>query len=315
MCHDPRDWRGASSGSAAIPLGAYVYGYLLLGIAVLVVHEASHGMFILTSEPVRTTWWNWLFGTIFSALSDADHFAVAWREAHHTHHLRPNETDDPQNFNITVGRSLSRRLLACLVPGAALFVPGRRPRNALNVYERRELITRRPGSSVPVVAFALTWGSLVLLSAWATGSWVPVAVWFLGIQVLMILNELKGAAEHGGEVGLDQLRELRSRTTSTWARWLLFPFNISLHFEHHLSMWVPWYNLPAYRRALDAVVPADVRAAVENRTVGQLVAQLRGARGVVRSRHADLVDTERSAPGRLVFASGGPQASEHDAAA
>jgi fatty acid desaturase len=77
--------------------------------------------------------------------------------------------------------------------------------------------------------------------------------------VLSALNQLKGALEHGGTIGHDPNPLLRSRSTLLPLRWLLMPFNISLHFEHHLNATVPWYSLPMYHRTVRALVPETER--------------------------------------------------------
>jgi fatty acid desaturase len=87
---------------------------------------------------------------------------------------------------------------------------------------------------------------------------VPVAI-FLGFQVLDILNECKIAFEHGGRAMVQENQHLRSTTSIFPLRRLLMPFNISLHFEHHINFNVPWYSLMAYHKALQAVLPEDVK--------------------------------------------------------
>jgi fatty acid desaturase len=54
-------------------------------------------------------------------------------------------------------------------------------------------------------------------------------------------------------------------------RWLLLPYNISLHFEHHLNYGVPWYHLGAFHRdVLRLMPPADQRRYVNANVIRQL---------------------------------------------
>ena len=71
--------------------------------------------------------------------------------------------------------------------------------------------------------------------------------------------------EHGGAIASHPSIHLRSRTSHFPLRRLLMPFNISLHFEHHLNSGIPWYELPRYERALAGVVPAEIQREVYHR--------------------------------------------------
>ncbi len=93
-----------------------------------------------------------------------------------------------------------------------------------------------------------------------------VAIVF-GFGVLGALNQIKGSLEHGGAIGFERNRNLRSRTSLFPLRQLLMPFNISLHFEHHLNYCVPWYDLGRYHRILFEGTPEPLRAYIYNTRV------------------------------------------------
>jgi fatty acid desaturase len=84
----------------------------------------------------------------------------------------------------------------------------------------------------------------------------------LGAQVTAVLQQIKIAMEHGGAIASHPSIHLRSRTSHFPLRRLVMPFNISLHFEHHLNASVPWYELARYERAIAGLVPAEIRSAV-----------------------------------------------------
>ena len=69
---------------------------------------------------------------------------------------------------------------------------------------------------------------------------------------------------------------LRSRTSLFPLRRVLMPFNISMHFEHHLNPGVPWYELPRYHAALRGIIPRPLQPAIFNT---QLREQLAGRLG------------------------------------
>ena len=106
----------------------------------------------------------------------------------------------------------------------------------------------------------------------------PVALAaFLGIHVLTAWNLVKGALEHGGALRHERDPFFRSRTTLFFGRRALMPFNITLHFEHHLNFCVPWYDLPRYHRDVRRIVPASVAEDMINaEPLRQLAGQLGG---------------------------------------
>ena len=252
-----------------VPVAAIAFGLLYFGLFVLVVHEASHQMFLLSRDRHRRRRMNRIAGWCV-ALLFATHYAKHWEEGHLEHHVRPLEPDDPQQHNILTGRELLVRVLA------NLFVPG------FLFLERTILRTRRAGgkstsSSGVIVAFVAIWAAIVAASSTLLG-WPAALALFLGIHVLAALNQIKGALEHGGAIGREPDPFLRSRSTFFALRNLIMPFNITLHFEHHLNYSVPWYDLPRYHRDLRAIVPAEVLAGVINeRPLAQLSGRLGGA--------------------------------------
>lgn len=232
-----------------VPIAAVVFGWLYFSLFILVVHEASHSMYLIAENRRLHTWINripgWMVATVFAV-----HYAKHWERGHLEHHVRPLEINDPQQFNTSIGRKLA--------VGVAMnvFIPG------WLILERTVFRTKRAGgksSSSPVVlvGFVVIWVVGLTLSAIYLGGPVALAG-FLGIHVLTAWNLVKGALEHGGALAKEKDPFFRSRTTLFFGRRLLMPFNITLHFEHHLNFCVPWYDLPRYQRDLTTIVPASV---------------------------------------------------------
>jgi len=232
-----------------VPIASVVFGWLYFSLFILVVHEASHSMYLVAQNRTLHTWLNripgWMVATVFAV-----HYGKHWERGHLEHHVRPLEVNDPQQFNTSIGRKLA--------VGVAMnvFVPG------WLILERTVFRTKRAGgksSSSPVVlvAFVVIWVVGLTLSAIYLGGPVALAG-FLGIHVLTAWNLVKGALEHGGALAQEKDPYFRSRTSLFFGRQLLMPFNITLHFEHHLNFCVPWYDLPRYQRDLRAIVPASV---------------------------------------------------------
>lgn len=265
-------WAGTRAPALVyVPLGAVAFGLTYFAIFVLVVHEASHGMFLLSEDRVRRARLNRVFGWAVS-LVFATHYVEHWEKGHHEHHVRPLEPRDPQGHNTLTGATLLVRGLACvLVPG--FFIIDR------TVLRKKPAGARSPSTGGVIVAFVAFWAALLTALATTLGGAVALAA-YGGIQVLAGLNHVKGALEHGGALRDEPDPLLRSRSTFFPGRAILMPFNISLHFEHHLNYGVPWYDLVRYHEAILPIVPRALHASVFNR---RPLAQLRGALGGVRS--------------------------------
>ena len=249
----------------------FVFGFLYFGTFVLVVHEASHGLFLISSRRRVAQKLNraagWCVAVFF-----ATHYGKHWEVGHLEHHVRPLEPMDPQAANTIVGRELFRRASLCV------FVPGYLFLDRL-VFRKKPKGGKSSSSAFVIVLFVVLWSSVVALATMLVG-WQSGVALFLGVNVIVGLNYIKGALEHGGAIGHEADSFLRSRSSFFFARHLLMPFNITLHFEHHLNYRIPWYDLVRYHRDLEAIVPPEIAAAVWNH---RPMAQLRGELGGVTS--------------------------------
>lgn len=236
-----------------LPFAVPGFGLVCFALIILVVHEACHQMFLI-GHPKRLT----------EAVSNGLAWCVTlplgidyrnhWQGGHLTHHLEALEASDPQNCveTISTGRALLKRILLALIPGYTQFV---------YTYLNCPAYESTPSNRWVLMARYGSWLVVMPLLVWSVSWSVPVAI-FLGFQVLDILNEFKIAFEHGGRAMVQENQHLRSTTSIFPLRRLMMPFNISLHFEHHVNFNVPWYSLMAYHKALQAVLPEDVKLQV-----------------------------------------------------
>jgi len=254
-----------------IPLAAYAFGNTYFATFVLVVHEASHGMFVYSGNKKVRDALNRAFGWSV-AVFFATHYPKHWEVGHLEHHVRPLEPTDPQGHNNLTGRKLLVTVLACV------FVPG------FLFLDRTVLRKKRSGgkssgsTSSAIVGFVVVW-AVALTTLTLTCGWPAAVAAFLGIHVIVGFNHIKGSLEHGGAIGHEENPYLRSRSTLFFGRFFLMPFNISLHFEHHLNYGVPWYELVRYHRDLRDIVPEHILKDVWNH---RPLLQLAGALGGVR---------------------------------
>jgi len=242
-----------------IPIAATLLGILFFSLIILVVHEASHGMFVIAKNRERARLWNRFFGWMVSIPFGINYFRH-WEEGHHTHHIHPVEADDPQTANLwTGGRFLREFFLMLVVPGYVfLWNPSRK-------YDSQRWVG-------PV---NLVFWLVILTGLWQSGAWMSTVAIVFAFGVLGALNQAKGSLEHGGPIAQEENRNLRSRTSLFPLRHVFMPLNISLHFEHHLNYCVPWYDLGKYHRALKAQTPVDLQPYLFNTQVGlQLMGRL-----------------------------------------
>lgn len=64
-----------------------------------------------------------------------------------------------------------------------------------------------------------------------------------GMTVLNLVNRLRATAEHLGTAGTHELNATRTIVPRLWERFLIAPYGVSYHLEHHLFPSVPGFNL------------------------------------------------------------------------
>jgi len=251
-----------------LPVAAIVFGLLYFGLFILVVHEASHNMFVISRDKARARWWNRAFGWSVSVLFGV-HYDTHWAVGHLEHHVRPLEESDPQRFSLPVGDEFkSSALKYLLIPGFLFY--------DRTVGRKRKKGGKAGSTKSAIIAFVVIWATLLPLTGILLGWPIPVAM-FWGVHVVAAWNLAKGGMEHGGAIGQEPDPMFRSRTTLFPGRPVLMPFNITLHFEHHLNFTVPWYDLVRYHRDLEQIVPEEVwRHIVNRRPFEQLMGRLDG---------------------------------------
>ncbi len=221
----------------SIFLGACFFGHFIL-----IIHECSHNMFIHLKDAQKVRKWNSLIGRIAGSPVFTD-YVRHWEEGHVIHHLRPCETDDPQNPDPLYGRRLLQKI------ALVWFVPF-------------GFLAANPSTKYPNKLLRITLGSLIWLPIFYglyQYHWQSLIVLYGGFTVLPTLNLCKIAQEHGAGLQYEPDPLLRSRSYFYPLRWLFSPFNINYHYEHHANFNVPWYKLPAYHKMLRTILPEDVQ--------------------------------------------------------
>ncbi len=236
-------WGTVASPALYIPLAGALVACLFFAHFILVVHECSHNMFVLSSNRDLQKKLNRAIGVVAGGAFFTD-YIIHWEQGHTEHHLRPCEENDPQDKDPLTGRDLYKHYLGLMV--IPFYFMKINPSNQYGFTWSRFL-----GG----LAF---WAPLLVLTGLFIGWWVPVML-ILSQHFLMALNMTKKAQEHGGGLADEPIFEMRSRTYFYPTAFMTSPFNINYHFEHHANFMVPWYLLPAYHQRLMEIVPGELK--------------------------------------------------------
>ena len=233
-------WAGVVLTPLWYPLLGILLSAAFFGNFILMIHECSHNMFVSVKDVHKNKELNSFIGRL-SSIPFITAYKEHWEDGHVIHHLRPCESDDPQNPDPLDGKRLLRKLLIIvLLPFG--FVTANPSKNYDGKIKRLFLA-------------GLFWGPIVSFM-WQQNP-LSLCVLYLGLTGVACLNLLKIVQEHGS--GLATLSDplLRSRTYHYPLSWLFSPFNIHYHFEHHANFMVPWYLLPRYHQQIINIIPPE----------------------------------------------------------
>jgi fatty acid desaturase len=238
----------------------YFQPLLLLLIAarqhalLVLMHDASH--FLIC----RSKAYNDLISDLFCAFP----FGLAtrsYRANHISHHEHLNTSEDPdlvrtvgpeghpeewlfpmphrRLFRFFVQDLFGRSFLQVISTLRELRRTGRASKQSRCEYPRPALVV----GAYAAVAASLLYAShkpWLILYGWA----VPMFV------VLPLMLRLRALAEHFALPRRHVLNGTRTVRPPWWERILIAPHNVSMHLEHHLFPYVPWFRLPELHNRL-----------------------------------------------------------------
>jgi fatty acid desaturase len=231
---------GANFGLVAAIAVFVLMGPMHARFAIL-MHEAAHKLLFTNKK------WNDLIGRWVIAYPALVPISI-YRRSHFAHHREEFGPDEP-DMAFYAGypcepKDLRRRLIR-----DAIGISGYKNFKVLVVSALRPTSRRiaLPILGVQVVMFALLWA--------VTGAWWSYLVfwWLPWMTQWRVLNRLRAVAEHGGMFKSTDRRLTTHNVRQTWlARFWFVPYNTGWHLAHHVDMGIPWHNLPAYHRELEA---------------------------------------------------------------
>lgn len=223
---------------------AYAAAFLLMGPVharfASLGHEAAHKL-LFSNKRANDMVGRWVVG--YPAFFPLE----AYRRAHVAHHRDEFGPDEP-DLALYAGYPIPRDSFWRKMRRDAFFNSGWKNLEGLVRGLRfeisRPVVLRILAAQIPLIAAA------VLVGRW----WLYPLLWLAPwMSVWRVINRLRSIAEHGGMERSKDRRRTTHHVQQSWlARFWLVPCNIGWHLAHHVDMGVPWRNLPALQRELDA---------------------------------------------------------------
>lgn len=240
--------------------------FVFFSLFVIVVHEASHNMFLIYSNKKNQKFLNRIFAYPISAISFQD-YKFSWEVGHIKHHKEPLTANDPQNCPSFCLQG--RKLLMAIFQ--VIFVPGKA------VDFQSSCIAEKNNYDRGMVLGIIAWVIIGISNYFLFNIWITI-VQLIAINLTMVINLVKVSMEHSGSLKSEEDVDLRSMSSFFIGRHLLLPFNISLHFEHHLIMNIPWYNLKRFHDSIKEKLPGAIKSKVYNLNTNEVFRKISGSK-------------------------------------
>ncbi len=273
-------------GLTMLVCNLWPYWWLWL-LGVVVIGTRQHALGIMSHEGVhynisRSKFSNDLLANWLTAYS-LTYPVEAFRTNHRIHHRYLDTAVDPERVAV----DNHPKDWTYPMPKRRFFLM--LARDAIGVYQLQTTTLYKylwvlPGNKLPHILKIVFFHSVAIAIAVLTGHiWTYVLLWLVPLVTITLLCfRVRTAAEHCGldrpekrykRVQVDTLATTRTTFGSLITQFLVAPYNVSYHLEHHLYPSVPVFRLKSLHQVL-MKQPAYFRRARVTRSFRQLVREL-----------------------------------------
>lgn len=168
---------------------------------------------------------------------------AGYRNTHFSHHRALNGEDDP-DWNRDSGREeFSFPVPPKVMAGRVLrYLVGLKIFSAVGGYHGNEQTRDIP---VALMRLRLAFFAVLLVAAIVFGFWKLLVLYWLVplVTAFLAVRYLRAVAEHYAVEHEGTLNETRTVLAPAWERWLIAPWGLNYHLEHHLYPSVPCFRL------------------------------------------------------------------------
>ena len=234
------------------------------GIGMLLIGTRQHGLAVLAHEGahhlvVRSHFWNDVL-TNYLTTYPLTFTVQGYRTTHLKHHWYLETPEDPSK--VSVDRHPEEWTFPMPVWNfVRMFL-----RDLLLLSQRAAISLMKylweiPGGRTPhVIRITVMHAVAVAVFAWSGNLLAYLLLWIVPLYTVTVAcYRLRSVAEHSG-IGpqserysrdvIDNLRTTRTTTGSGLSQYLLIPYNVSYHIEHHMFPSIPTFRLRGLHRKL-----------------------------------------------------------------
>ncbi|HVN64576.1 MAG TPA: fatty acid desaturase family protein [Candidatus Binataceae bacterium] len=259
--------------AATVAVALWSHSVIVWILAAIVIGRSQHALAVMMHEAahfrlLEDRWWNDFVGQWLCAFP-VNSDVYRYRKVHLRHHKYLLTDRDP-DLSLSRGypvswesfrRKLTRDItgLSAMVMRGYVVVDANGRNRPTMQYVKMRMVRQR------IPRMALGFAIIAMLFYLGLG-WAYIALWMIPLlTVNQVILRVRGVLEHAGVPDAkDGLRNARTIIShNPIIKFLIGPYHVAYHLEHHLFPAVPHYNLPRLHEALKAD-PRFARALVEN---------------------------------------------------
>jgi fatty acid desaturase len=239
--------------AAAIWISETWWNPVVYVLAVIVIGSRINGLGALTHDAAHYRGYsnrqlNDFIGEILALPTSAS--MAGYRNSHFAHHRELNSENDPDwQRNIGLKEFEFPTSPSSMWKYIAQYLSGLKTASALTGFHKNK--ETRDISSTVIRARLLFFAMLITLSI-AMGFWkLLLLYWIVPLfTVFLTIRYIRNVAEHYAVEHENVLNESRTVLAPIWELWLIAPWGLNYHLEHHLFPGVPCFRLAELHQLL-----------------------------------------------------------------